>query len=643
MYFEYTRSYKKCENQFPFKKVESQVNFDKAENKAAKGKQSSGKENKGEVKINSVFSNPINTKAVSHSASSSANRLYGGYSNQNFSKLNINYAEILKLINEALANKDELGQLFYSIHNVLSTRMQINCSALGLINKQSKCVNIKLIDKIGSTYSSKIMLADTENPVAKCIKTRKMQRTQDISFLSASYLNNSAMLIFPLVALDECLGVFAVGDFRADMYTDLYQFIGNTIGLFAQNINLLEMVEKNSDTDTLTGLANHKHLQEELAKQIHLAEQSNSQLSICIFDISNISQINRELGHAKGDEIIKTVAHKIKQNIRNTDFAGRYGGDEIAVLMPNTPLEEAKYIAEYLSYTLSCVIVDAVGPIKVSAGIAAYPLASKNQEKLLVLAEQAMYISKSKSYESGNCIIVTSEDYNFWDDEALKCFAEVLTKKHAEIGVDFEEELISKFQKKKIISNKHLLDVVTSLASTIDAKDPYTKGHSTFVSRYSEALARSMRLPEAEVERIKLGALLHDIGKIGIPENVLKKPSMLNDEEWEIMKQHPVIGAEKVLAPNESLRDLIPMVKFHHEHYDGSGYPFGLKGDEIPLSARIVSIADAYHALVSDRPYRKGLGVEKACEILKLGAGVQWDKELVRQFIVIAPSLSTEV
>ncbi len=118
---------------------------------------------------------------------------------------------------------------------------------------------------------------------------------------------------------------------------------------------------------------------------------------------------------------------------------------------------------------------------------------------------------------------------------------------------------------------------------------------------------------------------------------------MLTDDEWEIMKQHPVIGAEKVLAPNESLRDLIPMVKFHHEHYDGTGYPFGLKGDEIPLSARIVSIADAYHALVSDRPYRKGLGVEKACEILKLGAGVQWDKELVRQFIVIAPSLSTEV
>ncbi len=109
------------------------------------------------------------------------------------------------------------------------------------------------------------------------------------------------------------------------------------------------------------------------------------------------------------------------------------------------------------------------------------------------------------------------------------------------------------------------------------------------------------------------------------------------------MKQHPVIGAEKVLMPNDALRDLIPIVKYHHEHWDGSGYPEKLKGEEIPFSARIVSIADAFHALISDRPYRKGLSVEKACEILKMGAGIQWDSALVRQFIQIAPSLSTMV
>ena len=107
------------------------------------------------------------------------------------------------------------------------------------------------------------------------------------------------------------------------------------------------------------------------------------------------------------------------------------------------------------------------------------------------------------------------------------------------------------------------------------------------------------------------------------------------------MKQHPTIGAEKVLMPNDALRELIPIVKYHHERWDGKGYPEGLKENEIPLAARIVSVADAYHALISDRPYRKGMSVEKACEILKMGAGIQWDADLVRKFIQIAPSIST--
>ena len=142
---------------------------------------------------------------------------------------------------------------------------------------------------------------------------------------------------------------------------------------------------------------------------------------------------------------------------------------------------------------------------------------------------------------------------------------------------------------------------------------------------------------------MKERAQLHDVGKIGIPENVLRKTDKLSDEEWEIMKQHPTIGVEKVLQPNPGLRDLIPMVKYHHEKLDGTGYPMGLKGDEIPLEARIIAVADVFHALVSDRPYRKGMSLEKACAILKEGAGKHLDADLVRRFISIAPSLLTSV
>ena len=252
-------------------------------------------------------------------------------------------------------------------------------------------------------------------------------------------------------------------------------------------------------------------------------------------------------------------------------------------------------------------------------------------------------VSKTKGYTNGRSTIVSTQDYDFWDDTAINSFATVMAKRHSQLGINFEEALVEQFQNENIVSQNHLIEVVTSLASAIDAKDQYTKDHSSSVSRYSVALAKAINLPDKEVERIKLGALLHDIGKIGIPEYVLTKPDKLTPEEFKIIQQHPSIGVEKILEPNPLLHDLIPIVKYHHEQWNGKGYPCGLKGEDIPLAARIVAVADTYHALISDRPYRKGMSVEKACSILEEGAGIQWDKELVRQFISIAPSLATKI
>ena len=305
-------------------------------------------------KLSILFSNPINTqKSMPQNNRTSANRLYGGYSsNLTTGNLNINYKQMLRIINEAFAQKTDLGQLFYVLHNILSANMQSNFSAIGLLNSQSNCINVKLIDKIGSIYNTKIMLNDDTNPIIKCYTTKTIQNCNDNKFLKANYLNNSPCIILPLVSFGECLGVFITGDNHKNTCVELYQFLASYMAIFAHNRNLAELVDKNTDIDSLTGLANHKCFQEELIRQIDSCNKANSELSVCIFDILNISQINRELGHAKGDEIIKAVAKKIKQNIRNTDFAGRYGGDEIGVIMPNTSTDEAKYIAEYLSYAV---------------------------------------------------------------------------------------------------------------------------------------------------------------------------------------------------------------------------------------------------------------------------------------------------
>ena len=391
-----------------------------------------------------------------------------------------------------------------------------------------------------------------------------------------------------------------------------------------------------------TLLNNHRGFQEILTNEISRSETNKQSLSIIMMDINNITKINRELGHTKGDEVIKVVAEKVRQNCREGDIACRYGGDEIAIILPNTTSNQAKYVAEFLTYSLSCCFIDDIGPIKVAVGVATYPECAHDKEQLLILAEQAMYISQAKGYKDGMSAIISSSDFNFWDDIALKSYAEVVSKRHSQLGINFEEELLAKFNNEHASSDLRTREVATSLAGAIDAKDTYTKGHSTSVSRFSEALARAVNLPEKEIARITLGALLHDVGKIGIPETVLKKEGPLSDEEWAIMKQHPVIGAQKVLQPNPNLRDLIPIVKYHHERIDGKGYPEGLSNEEIPFAAKIVAIADTYHALISDRPYRKGMNIEKALSILEEGAGTQWDENLVRTFVQIAPSLGVD-
>lgn len=617
-------------------------------------------ENKQPAFKKSVSSNPIMGKASNPIAEKTSsivakinnfntyktnNRLFAGGMTSPIATSSkvVNYADLLEQLSKNFQEASGINELFSSINSTFNEKMDCNFTAFGLFHEKSKCINLRLYTKRGETYSSKIFMSDSSNPVIECFKSNSAVAKEDINFLNIPYMQNSSAYILPMISVNQSIGVMILGKESYDLNSELLGFFANYMAMYIHNAELQEQTNKYANTDTLTALNNHRGFQEILSAELVKADENKTALSIVMLDVNNISKINRELGHAKGDEVIKLLAEKVKQNIRPSDSAGRYGGDEIAIIMPNTDTKEAKYLAEYITYCLSCCFVDDVGPVKVSVGISTYPECTKDQEKLLILAEQAMYISQAKGYKEGMSAIISSSDYNFWDDVALNSFAEILAKRHAQIGINFEEELLHKFNNEQINSQNHLMEMATSLAGAIDAKDPYTKNHSTSVSRYSEALARAVNLPEDEVERIKLGALLHDVGKIGIPESVLKKPDKLLDDEWEIMKQHPVIGAEKVLEPNEALRDLIPIVKYHHEHMDGTGYPEKLTGDQIPLAARIVSVADAYHALISDRPYRKGMPVEKACEILKMGAGSQWDADLVRHFISIAPSLSTSV
>jgi putative nucleotidyltransferase with HDIG domain len=193
------------------------------------------------------------------------------------------------------------------------------------------------------------------------------------------------------------------------------------------------------------------------------------------------------------------------------------------------------------------------------------------------------------------------------------------------------EERVDKLNRK---AKQSLIEAVFAFAKTIEVKDHYTAEHTERTVKYATEIAKAIKLPKEDIERIKQAAMLHDLGKIGISEEILNKKGPLTKGEMREIKKHPQLGAD-ILRPIQFLHPIIPLILHHHERWDGKGYPSGLKGDEIPVGARVVALADVYHALTTDRPYRKGYSWEQAIEIIKKGSGSQFDPEVVDAFLKI--------
>ena len=302
-------------------------------------------------------SNPIDTsKIMPLNARTSANRIYGGWANSIAKASDANYLEIISAINASVLNQKDTAELFYSIHKQICSKMNLDFLAVGIYNSASNYINVKLIEKTGSSYVSKVLLSDDDNIIVRAFKNKEAIFTSDSAYLKMNYFSKAPTIIIPLLAFGESIGVMIFSDNNNQLF-EIYKLIANYYAIFYKNKQLADLVDKNTDTDSLTGLSNHKKLQEDLSREINKNIGTDKTTAFCIFDIANISNINNELGHAKGDEVIKEVANKIKKNVRNTDILGRYAGDEIAIIMPDTSESEAKYVCEFLLYNLACLTI----------------------------------------------------------------------------------------------------------------------------------------------------------------------------------------------------------------------------------------------------------------------------------------------
>jgi diguanylate cyclase (GGDEF)-like protein len=371
--------------------------------------------------------------------------------------------------------------------------------------------------------------------------------------------------------------------------------------------------EARATHDRLTGVANRETLLAILATEVERAARHSKPLSVAFIDIDRFKPINDTFGHNSGDAVLRQVADLLAGSVRASDTFGRYGGEEFMLILPETLVQDAVGLAEELRNLVQSRQFRIAGnqtlKATISIGVAGGRGSELQLDMLVDRADAAMYAAKSLGRNRTYL-------YREIDDETPVHRAPISAEHRAQANA----------------IGRWASDTATQALASVLAPEPQHRGRpSDMIASLATGIALEMGLPREEIERIRIASLLHDLGKIAIPDEILDKPTSLSDAEWQTIGQHPRIG-QVILEQASSLREAIPVVLHHHERFNGGGYPHGLRGTEIPIGARIVAVADAYHAMVHDRPYSAALDHEQALTELRNHAGTQFDPQVVEVF-----------
>jgi diguanylate cyclase (GGDEF)-like protein/putative nucleotidyltransferase with HDIG domain len=426
----------------------------------------------------------------------------------------------------------------------------------------------------------------------------------------------SALVLYPLLAgLSVALvfrpgievGSFPVGQVvllvvAAALFSIALSFIRDEASSEAQLLDT-------PTVDALTRIASHRVFQDRLAHECERAYRFGDTFILLMLNLDNFRPINDRYGHRVGDRVLLELSRKFRIQLREIDLVARFGGDQFAMILPHTFEKGGTEVAERLRRDIAAWVfplsAEAEIRLTVSIGLCSYPQDGISPSEMIEAAQKALAFSKAMG---GNQVQLARDALG--RESAGNVVALPYAGREA---------------------------IVRSLAVAVDVRDGYTREHSRLVSELSAAIARRIGLPSGDVARISVGALLHDVGKIGVPDAILTKEGELTSEEWQCIREHPDLG-KRILEQAPELTDVMPLVYHHQERWDGTGYPQHLRGDDIPLGARIIAAADAYHAIRSDRPYRSGRSHREAMKELRRCSGEQFDPRVVEALLAVLDS-----
>ncbi len=411
-------------------------------------------------------------------------------------------------------------------------------------------------------------------------------------------------VVRPLRSLERVASAVAAGNMTTRASLDGPQEVGSLAKAFnvmvEQRQQAEEALRQLAATDSLTALYNHRTIHDILDHEMRDSLRTNRSLAVIMMDVCGLKLFNDTYGHQEGDRLLRQVADVLRSQFGEKAIIGRHGGDEFMAILPDTSRESAAACGARLLQELSQQRIRPHGggdlPIELSIGLAICPDDSRHKEELIAYADTSLFEARQLA---GSSLVVTPANPD-----------EIIGKQRTPFGV------------------------LDALVRAVDRKDHYTRRHSQQNAEFAVALGKAIGLSEGAVNALRIGGLLHDVGKIGVPDDILKKPGALTDEEMRIMRDH-VILSNLIVHGVPNLQDVSDAVYAHHERWDGKGYPRGLKAEEIPLSGRIMALVDAYSAMILDRPYHKALSYEAAIAEVRANAGTQFDPDLIEPFLSV--------
>src|SRR6266853_1119762 len=544
----------------------------------------------------------------------------------------------LNSISKMAISSEDAEQMMADIVREIQKNFRYDHIGIGIMDYATKDIEIKA--EAGTTSQTLgRRIAVGSGVLGKVARTGVSALVQNAGpgQLAGVLPESRAVLCLPISYGETLLGVLNIESKDENAFAPQDVLILNTLAdLLAtalHNSFVFRKLQQQSITDGLTGIKTRRFFWEALSSEWKRGSRSGRPFSVVLVDLDKFKEVNDTLGHLEGDLVLARVGRLLEQKCRQSNVVARYGGDEFIILMPETAVEQAQILAERLRLWLATDPMLSEHHITGSFGVASFPVHGFSAESIIRLADSGMYISK----KAGGDRVSTSEESAH--DEAGAVQRQLVSGyiegflQRERTGPEHLEELVGTLRKLSAVTEEKdaplLKDSIDALARAAESRELNASGHGEAVGQYCEMIGRALGLSSDEIRELGFTGRVHDVGKMFVPERVLNKQNSLTEEEFDLLKVHPRLGGEilNTIPDGERIRNA---VESHHEYFDGSGYPSGLRGEEIPLWARIITVADAYVNFTSERSLARGKTSEQAISELEKSSGIKYDGMVVR-------------